>query len=521
MNIIIKTLQGLLLFTIALFIIERAIPPQQAHAQTITEDITTEIETSLTSVEDAYNEIDADWLKIKEEVLDPAAWAAAKALLQSMTSDTVDWVNSGFSGSPSFLTNPSAFFSDAADQLTGQFISDTGVLSNLCSPFSTDLRLSLAFQQAGNLDLSGLGGIGSALSGLGGLGGSGSSGNRYSCTLGSIINNVSNAGASASISGFMNGDFSQGGWPAFIALSEPENNESGAFLEAESDLESSIADQNDEYQQQLSQGGGFLTYQQCDDVPSYDGGDESDSSVCTDETPGSVIAASLNKELGNPTDSLVQAHELDEVIGSLASEVMQQVLSGGLYNASQPSADGSASFISQLRNDTSGSTAATTAAGTAAGSIDKYINNATEIQSQYDTIVSNIESIQSTYQSLVTLCQTNDPAEVANVQSILDTQITPMLATYESDDATASSTVDQLTQIQTAMTDATSTDAVNAASQQYADLLSNDSVPTEQSVQDAKNAATSVNKTIVSLQNQAVTYQSASMCGGQSSSSSN
>jgi hypothetical protein len=64
----------------------------------------------------------------------------------------------------------------------------------------------------------------------------------------------------------MNGDFSQGGWPAFISLSEPQNNEAGAFLQAHSDLLERVAGKQSGVSQQLLQGQGFLSYPDCQDI---------------------------------------------------------------------------------------------------------------------------------------------------------------------------------------------------------------------------------------------------------------
>lgn len=186
----------------------------------------------------AVKNIDCTWKGI--------AWQLAHTVLHSLTGSVVNWINSGFQGSPAFLTNPEGYFTNLADQLTGQFISDTGVLTALCSPFNIDVRLALALNQAG-----------------GSMGPAG----RYTCTLGSIINNVKGASVNGmSINGFMNGDFSQGGWPAFIALSEPQNNEAGAYLQAHSDLLQQIGEKQNAVHADLQMGSGFLSFQQCDDT---------------------------------------------------------------------------------------------------------------------------------------------------------------------------------------------------------------------------------------------------------------
>ena len=95
-----------------------------------------------------------------------------------------------------------------ADQITGDFLAKAGgPLTALCSPFSIDIRIALAFKYHPNVL------------------------KKYECTLGKIITNSKNAVKGASINGFTAGDFSQGGWPAFVSLTtEPQNNYIGAYL---------------------------------------------------------------------------------------------------------------------------------------------------------------------------------------------------------------------------------------------------------------------------------------------------
>ena len=133
---------------------------------------------------------------IKEYVLDPLAWGVAKAMVQQIVDKTVNWINGGFNGSPSFVQNPEQFFQKIGDNIAGNFIAGPGSpLAALCSPIALNVRLALALNQAGSSK------------------GSGAS-NPYTCTLSTVINNVKGA----TINGFEAGDFSQGGWAALPAL---------------------------------------------------------------------------------------------------------------------------------------------------------------------------------------------------------------------------------------------------------------------------------------------------------------
>ena len=169
---------------------------------------------------------------------DGVAWQIARIALHSLTQSVVSWVNSGFNGSPAFLTNPEAFFLDTADQMTGAFLAGTGPLQNLCSPFSLDIRLSLALNQSQKLD------------------------QRYTCTLSKIIKNAS------SVSSFMSGSFSQGGWPAFLSVTtEPQNNAYGSYLSAHSNLLAAIGIKQGTIRTDLLQGHGFMSWKDCSNVP--------------------------------------------------------------------------------------------------------------------------------------------------------------------------------------------------------------------------------------------------------------
>ncbi len=324
-------------------------------------------DTSLTSIK---RTIDSTLQQVKSYVLDTLAWTFAKILLQQITASVVNWINSGFQGNPSFLTNPERFFLDVGDQITGDFIANTGVLSGLCTPFNIDIRLALALGQSRQHP-------------------------RYSCTLGSVIQNVQNSTINGySIGGFMGGDFRQGGWPAFITMTtDPQNNAIGAYITAQSDLLQRIGVTEDRQKQDLIQGGGFLSWKKCSDVSTddmasqrdfdegmgadysalnksgnqsvgmgkdvYTGGNLSvDKKVdkktgtvtyrnCETQTPGSVIGGSVNKALGIPQDTLNLADSINEIVGALMTQLVSQVLTGGLRGASGSGGGGNLPGIAQ------------------------------------------------------------------------------------------------------------------------------------------------------------------------------
>ncbi len=305
---------------------------------------------------------------LKEFTLDKLAVMVANQLLQKMTASIVNWINTGFEGSPAFLTNPEGFFLDVGDQVTGEFLDKAGVLSSICSPFSFDLRLNIALNQSTYAT------------------------KRYTCTLGKIIGNTRNAIATAgqnsgiTVSGdpngatlgnFIDGDFSQGGWGGYIAYTtEPQNNAFGAYLLAQSDLQARISEKKTAVNTDLNRGQGFLSWQKCTDVTSsfQNGGaaghgltgiqenqlrnsvgdqttvitgktqldkptsvsvklsPEGDATYqdCQTQTPGSVIGGSLQRQLDVPADKLVLVKTISDSIDAMLGALVNQMFTKGL-----------------------------------------------------------------------------------------------------------------------------------------------------------------------------------------------
>jgi hypothetical protein len=497
-------------------------PAKKAHAQWITTDLVTNIETGLTAVKSAlssvYNEIASyaeQSIWIKDYILDPLAWAEAKGLLQNITNETVNWINSGFNGSPAYITNPTRFFENMADQATGAFISQNGPLSSLCSPISLNVRLALALNQAG-------------ISGNGG-----GSSNPYTCTLSTIINNVQNASISAgvtvngmSIAGFEGGDFSQGGWPAFAALAEPQNSFYGAYLEAQSSLDTNIANRTQQKNNELAQGQGFQTYQTCTEDPSITDEEAFDDPTiqldeaataaaiavnpdayniydrCENSTPGSTIKTSLDKAMGSSQDSLVQASMLDEIIGALAGQLVNKVLGpGGLAGVSQPS-NGQPAYLTQIEAEASSSSAT---AGGLGGSLStnlaQYITNTANIQSYASSSVSVGESALTALYNASSTCKSEGDTAVVSQIGIAIASTTAWITQLQGNYNDVTNNLNSLTLLSDQFNAATSTAEINALTRQYNSLISthnpsaspySQSVPSVSDVQNAKDDNTNV-----------------------------
>ena len=442
--------------------------------------------------------------QLKSYVLDGLAWHVAKIMVQQITASTVQWINSGFKGSPAFLTNPEGFFMNVGDQITGDFISNTGILSGLCSPFSVDVRLNLALNQAGY-------------------------GDKYTCTLSSVINNVGKSTINgASINGFMNGDFRQGGWAGFMSISQMNNNASGVYLQAQGDLGNSIASKQNHYQQQVSQGGGFLSWENCNDVDSSDaesqiveaqnsgnanidtsildtsaitqaqssGGEVADTAEaqanadalktqklvldkgnaaggatsiqrkvdpttgaiqfqsCETKTPGSVINGQLSKQLGSGIDQLNLANSINEIVDAFLAQLVTQVLQKGLSTSSQRPSGITQSYIQQLSSEANSSSTYSQSSQDIQGSFAPYISTASQTVSTYgqilalfDNTTSALQADKTCFQNLVSNANFNDKTAYYNsdntgqYNNMID-QINNTISQVTSSEATYKTTYD-------------------------------------------------------------------------------
>jgi hypothetical protein len=489
-------------------------PAKTTHAQVavidsgnITQSTITATQTTLDAganiLSKAYNYITSratNGIWIKEYILDPLAWAVAKSLVQQIVNSTVKWINSGFSGSPSFVTNPTQFFENVGDQATGAFLAQNGPLSSLCSPISLNIRLALALDRAG---------VGQS---------------PYTCTLSKIINNVQGA----TINGFTAGDFRQGGWPAFVTLAEPQNSFYGAYLEAQSSLSANIAKQTQQINNELMQGQGFLTFKECKDDPSITGDQANqadisgDSSIkyndktgsyqrCTNSTPGSVISASLNKALGAGQDSLVTADEINEIIGALAGQLVNKVLGpGGLLGTSQPS-NGHSSYLSQIEAEANAANSNTAGSlgQTFSSQISTAIGYENQVKSYEDSSLQILGVAQNAYSSALLQCQNNS---VVTNQINNDTSdgssgtINSLIGQLQIEDDNASTTLTALNNFSQEVSTVTSTNDLNTLMQEW--NQASGQLPSADNVSAAQGENTNMQAEVALATSTAATYQS-------------
>jgi hypothetical protein len=236
-----------------------------------------------------------------------------KGVLEKIADDTVDWINTGFEGNPAFATDPEAFFLSTTRAFTADF-SRSITTSSACSTFKTAVEKAIR-DSAPQADTNSR------------------TPRTYegSCELKAIATDIDR---------FIEGDFSQGGWDGWFALTqERTNNPYGTTIDAAiklAELQTKVIEIEGV---KLDWGRGAFSWSECEKMT--DG-------ICTQrtvKTPGAVIESQLEKTLSAEISELELADELDEIISALTGQLINRVfssgqglLSGGRYTNPNPPA---------------------------------------------------------------------------------------------------------------------------------------------------------------------------------------
>ena len=490
--------------------------PNQAKAVDIVNDPVNLVQNTSSALSAGVSAAASKSIEFKEFVLDGLATMFAKQIIRQITNSIVSWINSGFKGSPSFLQNPGSFFLDVADQITGEFLATHGgPLNALCSPFNINIRLALSLKYHPNIP------------------------KKYTCTLGKIISNTKDA-----INGFTAGNFSQGGWPAFVSLTtEPQNNVYGAYLTADSELSLRVANAQLNKKDEISNGKGFLSWRDPSCAKSvtennktiidynndaYISNDYNDEGAdyqklqsvndCPIQTPGSVIAGTLQNHLDGPLKELQLADELNEIVNALFAQLATQVLTKGLSSVSTQNSSGS-TYLKQTVAEFN-SQSSPQLQGLKSGLVDTsiYKKNAQDYKQNRDAAVTIMTDIRNNYQSAIA-CYTANLASkssgilnsktsiyqsnITEINSIISTQVDPKITSLTVLAQEASAKVKTLQDIEDKANNAKSIDDINSASQQYAKLLQSNGLINANDIAKSSTDLTTIKEASVGLQQDA------------------
>jgi hypothetical protein len=292
-----------------------SIPTHKAEAQRATRGMqvvqqaelaVSALQNTLTAASTGLTAANTTGLLVKENILDGIGWAIAKQMVSSMTRSLINWINSGFEGSPSFVTDLNAFLLDALDTAAGEYIRSLGGIGEfICSPFRLDIQAALSVSYA------------QARSGLP------SGPTAPACRLTDIANNIE---------GFFAG-MSQNGWDDWLSVTnDPQNTPYGAYLEAQTRLKIKLVNDAGQEREVAGWGDGFLSKKICEAVEGSSGSEQ-----CIISTPGQVISEALTFQLSTGPRSLIEADEINELIGALLNQLVLKAMEGinGLLGLSE------------------------------------------------------------------------------------------------------------------------------------------------------------------------------------------
>ncbi len=230
-------------------------------------------------------------LEQKELVLDGLFYNIAQKALQKVTGDILTYLNSGLDGNPAFVTDVLGYLKEVSDDAAGDFVYG-GELDTVCEPFKLDVKIAEAEHYQEQTE--------------------GGTKKKLECTV---------AGGGTDIQKFLGGDFTAGGWGAWFEVSlHSQNTPRGATIAANVAFNDAVKSKQEAAMKELDWGNGVFSKKACTTV----GG----TKKCTITTPGILIQESASKALGAGIDSLLNAHEMNEVIGSVFGNLATQAISG-------------------------------------------------------------------------------------------------------------------------------------------------------------------------------------------------
>lgn len=230
----------------------------------------------------------AEWVTqltkwVKEELWKTLRDQIVKAIVNEINKQTVAWIQG--KGKPKFVSDWQGFLKNAAMEGVNQTISQSQ-LADLCTPFAFQLRIALIPETAPISQ-------------------------QAKCTISDIVANVED----------FYDNFENGGWLAYGASANPENNLYMQLVMFDDDMRSRASKNEDKKKQEAGAGSGFLSvnkcvaddqqelYDYCVDNNYFDTGDPNycytyaaENQTCTKEevqTPGDAVAGAVKNMIGS------------------------------------------------------------------------------------------------------------------------------------------------------------------------------------------------------------------------------
>jgi hypothetical protein len=210
-----------------------------------------------------------------------------KRLLDVLVDQIIQYIQGG--GKPQFVTDWRGFLEDAGNAAAGDFVQSIGA-GFLCSPFSLQLQLALLpvpkFSE------------------------------RAECTLDNIVSNIE----------AFHADFRNGGWIAYGAAWQPQNNFYGLLAISSTKLATEREKAAGAAFNEANAGQGFLSAKKCKT-------DAQGREVCQIVTPGSTLGNVVAKAVGSDIDFILSAEQLSDYVSAIANAAINRVIAEGLSAA--------------------------------------------------------------------------------------------------------------------------------------------------------------------------------------------
>ena len=218
-------------------------------------------------------------------------------LIHRMVQQVVTWIQGG--GQPQFITNWKGFLRDASNLAAGSVIEK--IAPQLCQSFGPLVRISLLPVNLPSYPVT--------------------------CTLDQVVANVQD---------FYN-DFNQGGWIAYGAALQPQNNYLGALIQVSDIADREAAKAQAAAQAEAQAGQGFLGQQDCVkhvwvDVPGSAGTLPSRQLKCEEyktTTPGATQASILGQSIEAPLHRIVNAKDITALVSALINAGLTKLVDIG------------------------------------------------------------------------------------------------------------------------------------------------------------------------------------------------
>ncbi len=289
----------------------------------------------ISEIQEDIKETQKDIKKIKDDstCIKAVGRLMIKKLIQKLTVSTVNWINSGFDGSPAFIQDPGKFFNDIAKNEILQF--GLEINNPELFPFSkTWMRNTANAFKSKFADNA-----------------------RYS--LNELIQQTNPQYDAITFQQ----DFSQGGWDAWTAMTQvPANNPLGFQLMADNEIQKRLAGTTQSVAQNtrdaLQAASGFLGDQRCAEPKgvtkqqSSDALDAGREDPCTGGweyvTPGKMIADAAGITMSSTKDALLDVEDLNDaivaILDALLNKFMPDVMEKGFANLGNEGSDGALVF---------------------------------------------------------------------------------------------------------------------------------------------------------------------------------